>query len=189
MEDESILIRRLKNGDTKAMQPLMEKYQDYIYTLIIQIVKSSFIAEELTQDVFIKIYKKIDSFKGDAKFSTWIYTIAYRTGLNHLDKKKIVFNISELNDKDENIVSGENSFSESLFLHDSEVNKILWTAIDSIPLNQGIVITLHYLQQFSVKEIAEMMDVPENTIKTNLFRGRSSLKSILSKKFSEEELL
>lgn len=97
MLTEKQLIDRLKSGDTQSLKKIMDLHQDYVYTLVIQMVKLKDVAEELTQDVFIKVYNKINSYEERSKFTTWLYTITYRTCLNYLDKKKIVFNISELN--------------------------------------------------------------------------------------------
>lgn len=189
MERELELIKKLQSGNTQAMQPLMEKYQDYVYTLLIQIVKSKRVAEDLTQDVFIKIYKRINTFKAESKFSTWIYTIAYRTGLNYLDKKKIIFNVSDLGEEETYNVPDDDIQNALNFLQQKDLSKLLWQAIDELPVNQGLVISLFYLQQFSVREISQMLDISDNTVKTNLFRGRNAIKSQLSKSFTVEELL
>jgi len=195
MTSEKEIIDQLKSGDVKAMEPLMTMHKDYVYTIIIQMVKLSSVAQELTQDVFVKVFKKIDTYGEKSKFTTWLYTITYRTCLNYLEKKKIIFNmteiageddytdVDELNYKDEEIVNPLEKYEEV------EKQKVIWDAIDAIPQQQGIVIALHYLQQFSVKEIADLMTVPENTIKTHLFRGRNAMREFLRKYFSQEELL
>ena len=192
MTTEKQLIDRLKRGDPKAMEPLMELHQDYVYTLIIQMIKSSSAAEELTQDVFVKVFQKIDTYQERSKFSTWLYTVAYRTCLNYLDKKKIVFNLSELGEDQVHNYNEDQNLSNlavDLSFKEDEQQNILWAAIDGLPMQQGLVITLHYLQQFTVKEISTMLHLPENTVKTHLFRGRNALKTILLNKYSEEELL
>jgi len=194
MISEKALIDQLKNGDVKAMEPLMQLHQDYVYTLAVQMVKSSAVAEELTQDVFIKVFRKIDSYQEKSKFSTWLYTITYRTCLNYLEKKKIIFNMSEISSKENDddysdFILKEEFVNTISQFEENEKQQIIWTAIDTIPQPQGVVIALHYLQQFSVKEIADMMNVPQNTVKTHLFRGRNSIKLNLEKHFSKEEML
>lgn len=192
MKNELQVIRKLKCGNLNAIKELMEIHQDYVYTLVYQMLKSHLAAEEITQDVFIKVYKKINTYQERSKFTTWLYTITYRTCLNYLEKKKIVFNITEIensNKETDNTLDFLSSIETNSSNVDSELKNILWTAIDSIPQTQGVVITLYYLQQFSVNEIAKMMSVPQNTIKINLFRGRKSLKEVLLKNFSQEELL
>lgn len=191
---EKQLINRLKNGDVQALKQLIRAYQDFVYTLAFQMVKSVPVAEELTQDVFIKVFKKIGTFAGKSKFSTWLYTITYRSCLNFLEKKQIVFSISEVENKsategNDHLFNNADEVEEDFSYEENEKQKILWAAIDSLPMQQGIIITLHYLQQFSIREISEMLGVPVNTIKTHLFRGRSLLKSILLKKYSQEDLL
>ena len=193
MNSEKELIERLNNGEVEAMGPLMAMHQDYVFTIVMQMVKNQAVAEELTQDVFVKVFKKIDSYQEKSKFTTWLYTITYRTCLNYLDKKKIIFNMSEIGSKEEES-DAEYLFKEGFEttisqFEENERQQIIWNAIDAIPEQQGIVIALHYLQQFSVKEIAGMMQVPENTIKTHLFRGRNAIRVNLERHFSQEELL
>ena len=76
--NENEVIRSLKAGNTDALKNLIDKYQDYVYSIGYQIVKNVEIAEEITQDVFIKVFQKIDSFEERSKFSTWLFTITYR---------------------------------------------------------------------------------------------------------------
>jgi len=194
MNSEKESIERLKEGDPKAMEPLMDLNRDYVYTIAKQMVKSAAVAEELTQDVFIKVFRKIDSYQEKSKFTTWLYTITYRTCLNYLEKKKIVFNMSEISSKEnesdaDNYLFIEDFETTFIQFEENEKQQIIWKAIDAIPEQQGVVVTLHYLQQFSVKEIAGMMQVPENTIKTHLYRGRNAIRINLEKHFSQEELL
>ena len=79
MTSEQEIIEQLKAGDIRAMEPLMTMHKDYVYTIIIQMVKISSVAQELTQDVFVKVFKKIDTYEEKSKFTTWLYTISYRT--------------------------------------------------------------------------------------------------------------
>ncbi|MCB0281157.1 MAG: RNA polymerase sigma factor [Calditrichaeota bacterium] len=197
MLTEKQLIDRLKSGDTQSLKKIMDLHQDYVYTLVIQMVKLKDVAEELTQDVFIKVYNKINSYEERSKFTTWLYTITYRTCLNYLDKKKIVFNISELTtgtnetdiSKNEELLNTKHPDILNHSFDREEKQNILWETIDHLPLHQGIIITLHYLQHFSIREISDLMKLPVNTIKTHLHRGRNTMREILLKKYSEEELI
>ncbi|MCB9058840.1 MAG: RNA polymerase sigma factor [Calditrichae bacterium] len=197
MLTEKQLIDRLKSGDTQSLKKIMDLHQDYVYTLVIQMVKLKDVAEELTQDVFIKVYNKINSYEERSKFTTWLYTITYRTCLNYLDKKKIVFNISELTtgtnetdiSKNEELLNTKHPDILNDSFDREEKQNILWETIDHLPLHQGIIITLHYLQHFSIREISDLMKLPVNTIKTHLHRGRNTMREILLKKYSEEELI
>ena len=182
------------------MKDIIELYQDYVYTVALQMVKKKEIAEEVAQDVFIKVYQKINSYEYRAKFSTWLFTIVYRTALNYLEKKHILVAASDfsLPDADDSsIESVQNKFSpqsdwqntDKVFESDHGQQQIIYKAIDSLDMKQGVVITLHYLKEFSVNEIAEIMQISVNTVKTHLFRGRENLKNTLLKNYSVEDLL
>ena len=86
---DQIYIDKVLQGDTNAFAYLINKYKDMTYTLAIKIVKNHEDAEEVAQDSFLKAYQKIDSFKGNSKFSTWLYTIVYRTAITKIRKKKL----------------------------------------------------------------------------------------------------
>ena len=88
MINETELIKRLKLGDESAFKTIVEQWQDLVYNTILGIVQNETEAEDLAQDVFIKVFEKIETFKGDAKFSTWLYRIATTTALDHLRSKK-----------------------------------------------------------------------------------------------------
>ena len=198
--NEQELIGRLKQGDQQALKNIIELYQDYIYTVALQMVKKKEMAEEITQDVFIKVYQKISSYEYRAKFSTWLFTIVYRTSLNYLEKKQILVAASDfvLPDSDDASIdsvqdkfSSENGWqnSETMIESDHQQQQIIYKAIDTLDMKQGVVITLFYLKEFSVNEIAEIMQLSTNTIKTHLFRGRENLKKALLKNYSIEDLL
>ena len=85
---DQIYIDKVLQGDTNAFAYLINKYKDMAYTIAIKIVKSHEDAEEVAQDSFLKAYEKLDSFKGNSKFSTWLYTIVYRNSITKIRKKK-----------------------------------------------------------------------------------------------------
>ncbi len=188
MITEEQLIERLKSGDTQSLSVIIEKYQDYVFTLAKRVVHSDEIAEEIAQDVFVKVYKKINSYQSRSKFTTWLYTITYRTSLNYLEKKKITVSESDLEENTSDNFADDTHFTES---NESTVDRkyIIWKAIDCLPHLQGIALTLFYLSGFSVNDIASTLNIPQNTVKTLLFRGRTALKGVLEKKYSKEELL
>lgn len=199
--DEREQIRLLKNGDHKALQVLMQRYQDYVYTVALRMVRQSTIAEEVTQDVFLKVFQKIGLFEEKSKFSTWLFTIVYRTCLNHLDNKQRAINKfqnkSTIHDFDERsefealpiseTISGTDGIAE--IRENPDLTAILWRAIDRLSAQQGVIISLFYLQQLSIAEIAQIMHTPENSIKTQLHRGRSKLKALLLKEYAPEDLI
>lgn len=184
------IIKRLKKKDRSAQLELIEAYHDYVYTIARRMLKTDAIIEETVQDVFIKIFKKIDSFKERSKLSTWIYTIAYRTCLNALASgkwKQKVVNVDGTSE--ENVLVNFSDGAENETATASDLKNIIWASIDRLKQPQGVIITLYYLQSFSVEEIAAMMEISANTVKTHLFRGRKRLKSILLQVYEIEDLL
>ena len=193
MKNENEIIRRLQNGNEKALSELMNLHQDYVFTVAYRFVKNREKAEEITQDVFIKVYRKIGTYQFHSKFTTWLYTIVYRTSLNFLEKKDILINeTSQYGDEDSSTAYFErllNKFDNALINTEFDINKILWKSIDRLSIMQGLCITLFYLNQFSIDEICEILKIPVNTVKTNLHRGRKNLKTILLRQYSAEEIL
>ena len=82
------IISGIRNRDEQAIRDLVEEYQNYVFTISMRIVRNSEMAEEIAHDVFIKVINKIHTFKADSKFTTWLFTIVYRTSLNYLNKVK-----------------------------------------------------------------------------------------------------
>ena len=196
---EKEIIERLKHGNQQALKDIIESYQDYVFTVALRIVKRKETAEEITQDVFVKVYQKINTYEYRAKFSTWLFTIVYRTSLNFLEKKKILVTASDITKPDfddsidhtEGMINWDNQWqsADSINELDYQRQKIIFKAIDKLEIKQGVVITLFYIKDFSVSEIAEIMQLSANTIKTHLFRGRENLKNALLKDYSIEDLL
>ena len=86
--NDQVYINRILDGDTNAFTVLVDRYKDLVYTLAMRMMKNREEAEEVAQDAFIKTYKSLDKFKGESKFSTWIYRVAYNTCLDRLKKNK-----------------------------------------------------------------------------------------------------
>jgi len=169
--------------DEQAIRQMVQKYQDYVYTIALRIVKQKESAEEITQDVFLKVVAKIDTFNRRSKFSTWLFTIAYRTALNATGNRNIETALEEESILDDSYVDFDSGDCTQ------EQQHILWAGIDKLSTNQGVVISLFYLQQFSISEIAGIMNIPQNSVKSLLFRGRQNLKNHLLSKYEVEDLV
>ena len=116
---EQEIIERLKQGDQQALKSIIELYQDYVFTIALQLVKKKETAEEITQDVFVKIYQKISTYEYRAKFTTWLFTIVYRTSLNYLEKKQILVTASDYTFLDSNDNSIDVILDNSLLIIDT----------------------------------------------------------------------
>ncbi|MBD3223989.1 MAG: sigma-70 family RNA polymerase sigma factor [Caldithrix sp.] len=197
--NEQELIAAMKIGDKYAFDQFINDYRDYIFTLSMRVIKKKELAEEITQDVFLKIYQNIETFKQASKLSTWIYSITYRTALNYLQQNPQQLQpLPEPKDQSD-WTEHKNAWKQISALQDSQASEglaehvniqhILWKGIDQLPYVQGVVITLYYLNQMKIKEITDVIDLPVNTVKTHLFRGRKELRRILLTQFETEDLI
>ena len=172
------------NGDTKAFTVLIDRYKHMVFTLALKILKNREEAEEVSQDVFVKVYQVLVSFKGDSKFSTWIYKIAYYRSLDYLKKQKRGLSASSLDsDKEYHLPSIENNLDA---LELKERKQAIKSAIDELPTDDAVVITLHYFEELSLKEIAKIIGVEANTVKVRLFRSRKRLAQLLKNRLEPD---
>ncbi|WP_298263106.1 sigma-70 family RNA polymerase sigma factor [uncultured Lutibacter sp.] len=170
-------INETLNGNVNAYAFLVEKYKHMVFTLSLRIVKNREEAEEISQDVFVKTYTNLKSFKGDSKFSTWIYKIAYYASLDVLKKQKRTIypeNIDIFNESDvESVSHGLN------FLELQDRKKIINTALLKLSEEERTIVTLFYYEEVSVKEISKIVNLSADNVKIKLYRVRKKLVSIL----------
>ena len=183
-KEDQIYIERVLKGDTNAFSHLINKYKDMVFTLVIKIVKSREDAEEVAQDSFIKAYQKLDSFKGQSKFSTWLYTIAYRNALTKVRKKKL-----ETTDIDSYVLDNHKDgqdFPQIEAIKNNEQEKYVKHAIENLGETDCLLITLFYLNDNSIEEIQEITEMSQSNVKVRLFRARKRLYKELSLLLKEE---
>ncbi len=167
------LIEQTLRGDTSSFGKLVERYQDFVFTIAFRIMKVREEAEEVAQDSFIKAYESLNSFRGESKFSSWLYSIAYRKGLDALRKNK-KYKASEIID---DITEGEVSGIEDAlhYLEDEERKKAIQDCILKLASDEATIITLYYFQDQSVREISTITELSEDNIKVKLYRSRKKL--------------
>jgi len=171
--EDPYYIRMILSGDTAAYRGLVEKHQDLVYTIVHRIISSAEEAEEVAQDVFVKAYSKLSGFKGDAKFSTWLYRIAYNTAVSHTRKRKIEFLAM-----DEEVIgnhSEEDVQQEVMGLSTEEQNKLIKKALAILPRTDNLMITLFYYHGKDIEEISEIVGLTQSNVKVKLFRIRKRL--------------
>ena len=175
-------IDKILQGDTQAFAVLVERYQGYIYTIVLRMVRVKEEAEEIAQDTFIKAYQSIASFRGESKFSSWLYSIAYRKALDSIRKNK-KYKAAELN---EEITEGSIEIIENglTFLEDKERKKMIQQCIMKLPEQEAAIITLFYFEEQSIKEIAKITQLSEDNIKVKLYRSRKKMFTLI-KNFEE----
>jgi len=176
-EIEQSYIKRILGGDTNSFSYFINTYSNAVFTLIVRVVQSREDAEELTQDTFLKAFSKLDGYRGDCSFSTWLYRIAYNTAISSVRKVKVVLPAID----DYVINSVADNEVDILFANDE--NELLLqkmeTAIEQLPPEEKALITLFYLQNKPIAEIAEILQFTVENIKVKLHRTRKKLYVII----------
>ena len=184
-QDETTYIERILAGETNLFSYFVNSYSNSIYSLIVHIVQTNEDAEELTQDSFLKAFKKLDSFKGDCSFSTWLFRIAYNTAISATRKKKIVFPTV-----DETMMeSVPDEAIETFFDLDENEIKLqkLEEAIAKLNVEEKTLIMLFYTEDKSVAELARVLDLTSENVKVKLYRVRKKLYVLMTKGNENEQ--
>ncbi len=176
-QSDQYYINQVLEGHVNAFSVLVERYQALVYTVVYRMLKNKEQAEEVAQDSFIKAYESLSKYRGDAKFSTWLYTIAYRKSLDAIKANKRMITsefIDTINDdKIEHINDALNH------LQSKERKKMISDSIMKLPEDEAAIITLYYFEEKSVKEIVEIIGLTVDNVKIKLYRSRKKLYSIL----------
>ena len=179
------VIALVLKGDQQAYSLLVDRYRNFVFTITLRYIKSREDAEEVAQDVFIKAYRSLADFRGQSKFSTWLYTITTTSCLTFLRKKKI--EIQSL-DNEQVFASADNidgGMNANQVEHKSKVNMVN-EAIKLLSPQDAEVITLFYKGEQTLEEMAQVMGKEVNAVKVQLHRARTRLKDKMEKYFSAE---
>lgn len=179
------IIHQVRQGDQQAFSQLVSKYQNYVFTIVLRYLSSREDAEEVAQDVFVKAYRSLGDFRGESKFSTWLYTITTTSCITFLRKKKLEVHSLD-NEKvlahAENIDGGMRANQVEQKSRIAMVNQ----AIAMLSADDAQVITLFYKGEQSLDEIAHILGQETNTVKVRLHRARQRLKEKMEKHFMAE---
>lgn len=175
---DQMLVEKVQNGDQKAFNLLVIRYQHKVASLISRYVPQSDVPD-VSQEAFIKAYRAIGSFRGDSAFYTWLYRIAVNTAKNYLVAQGRRPPSNDLDASDvENFESPnalkEISNPENLMLSE-ELRRVVFHTIESLPEDLRVAITLRELDGLSYEEIAVIMDCPVGTVRSRIFRAREAI--------------
>jgi RNA polymerase sigma-70 factor (ECF subfamily) len=182
--DNEIISKVLK-GEQNAYAELVNRYQAYVFTLVLRMIKSREDAEEVAQDVFVKAYRSLADFRGESKFSTWLYTIANTTSITFLRKKKLDVHSLDNEKVFEVADSKDSGLRANLVEQKSRINMVN-EAIAMLSPDDAEIITLFYKAEQNLEEISRILRLETNTVKVRLHRARTRLKEKMEKNFSEE---
>jgi RNA polymerase sigma factor (sigma-70 family) len=179
------LVSQVLNGNQQACRYLVAKYRNLVNHIVRRIMIRDADAEDICQDVFLKVFSRFPGYRGDARLSTWIATIACNTAISCLKKKKTRKEIRS--DPADFTALKVYSANDSANGYESEeIKKILLEMIETMPLHYRTLLTLFYLEEFSYIEIERITGMPEGTVKSYLYRARFLLKCKLEKIMKHE---
>ena len=182
--NDQIIINQIIEGDTNAFAILVDRYKNLVFTLAFRLLKNREEAEEVAQDTFIKSYNALSKFKGDSKFSTWIYKVTYNTCLDRLKKNKRKYNEVAIDEFTEHQVKTIDNALENMV--EEERKKAIQDCLHILPNDDSFLITLYYFEEQSLEEIANAIGLTANNVKVKLFRSRKKLASILRERLEPE---
>lgn len=173
------LVLRVQQGDKGAFDLLVIKYQHRIVHLVNRYVKDPFEAQDVAQDTFIKAYRALGDFRGDSAFYTWLYRIAINTAKNYLLSRSRRHYDHEIDVQDAEQVEGaqqlRNIETPEDVLMNEQVVQVIRSAIEKLPEEMRVAITLREFEGMSYEEIAEAMDCPIGTVRSRIFRAREAI--------------
>ncbi len=178
------LVRRVQAGDKSAFDVLVLKYQQKVINLVMRYVHDPHIAMDVSQESFIKAYRGLKNFRGDSAFYTWLYRISINTAKNHLVSKSRRMPDDDIDAQEAEQYDGgaklrDISTPEREALTE-EIQITVHKAIDALPDDLKMAITLRELEGLSYEEISETMDCPIGTVRSRIFRARESIESELA---------
>ncbi len=172
------LIHRLREGDELAFAEFVQRYQQQVFMCCRLLGLGTDESEDVASETFMAVFKGIGGYTGRAKISTWLWKIAYNKAISYLRQK---IRRQKLQEKLQNQYSEEREIADWGQSQD-ETGEIVWNAVKKLPQEQAMAVVLHYRQEKSIKEIADIMEKRQNTVKVLLFRGREKLRELLSSK-------
>jgi RNA polymerase sigma-70 factor (ECF subfamily) len=182
---DSEIINRVLKGDHQLYAELVKRYQNFVFTIALKYTPVREDAEEIAQDAFVKAYRALKDFRGDSKFSTWLYSIVNSTSITFLRKKRLDTHSLD----NENVFEvADNQASDNKANQVEQKSKVAMVAkaIDLLSPDDARLITLFYKAEQSLEEIAGILNMEANTVKVKLHRARQRLKDKMERHFAQE---
>lgn len=182
--DDQHYISLVIKGDTNAFAVLVDEYKHMVFTLAVKMVKNREEAEEVAQDTFLKAYRSLARYNGDAKFSTWLYKIAYNSCLDRIRKNNRNQHTVAIDDHTGLQLTSLDNILGSI--EENERKQIIQDCLNLLPGEDSFLLTLYYFEEQPVKEIAKIMNINANHVKIKLYRSRKRLTTVLKGKLENE---
>jgi len=175
--DDKHYISEVLRGRHSSYRFLVDRYKKMVFSICLRVLTNTEDAEDAAQESFLKAFRQLDSFKGISKFSTWLYTITYRICVSRLKENSL--ETTEINN--EVLENLQDAIQHRPFdsLNATETTQFVREAIEKLPRMDGLIITLYYMDENSVKEIVEITGLSESNVKIKLLRARKELERSL----------
>ena len=183
MED-SELISRILSGNMNAFTFLVNRYRKLVVHITGRLIQRQDEIEDVSQEVFLKVYQNLGKYRNECKLSTWIATIAYNVSINYLRK----FKKTELTSQDDSAILRSLTDFKNTDYEQIDLHRYIRDQIELLPVHYRSVITLFHLEEFSYQEIEQITGMPEGTVKSYLFRAKAILKEKLKLVVDENSL-
>jgi len=174
------LVEKSKAGDLEYFNELVRRHHVVVYNLAYRYMRDGNLAEDMTQEAFLKGFRMLSGFRGDCSFSTWMYRVTSSVCLTELNRRKrrneVAFSPAHAKELSEQPDAA------------SDTAEIIRRCVSKLPERYAKIITMYYLQEIAYEEIAEVMDIPLGTLKTWMHRARKQLRAIVEKEVDVEQL-
>lgn len=174
--DERKIIQKAQAGDAQAFSELVLTYQRFVYNLALRALGSPDEAQDAAQEAFLRAWLSLDGFRGESRFSTWLYRVTLNLCLNR--RPRLRRDLASLAVDDQEALPGEDD-NPSQLIESREQRVFLHAQIEKLPETYRLLITMRYQQELSYEEMADLLNIPLGTVKTGLFRAKNQLKKAL----------
>jgi RNA polymerase sigma-70 factor (ECF subfamily) len=187
--EEKLLIDRLKRGEEEAFREIVETRQGLVYNTVLGLLQNPEDAEDVTQEVFIKVFESVRDFKGESAFSTWLYRIAVTSSLEFLRKRKrkkrFAFLTALFGEDGEPLHDPPDFVHPGVALDRRENAKALFSAVRELPENQKAAFVLHKVEGLSYQDVAKVMETSVSAVESLLHRAKLNLRKTLEKSLGD----
>ncbi len=183
MDKDKLLINRIKKGEKSAFEALINRHKGFAFTIAFRVLNNREDAEEVAQDAFLQVFRNLDDFQEQSKFTTWFYRIVFNAALMQKRKNRILADDVESTHEAWNVSNSDDASGE---MRSNERKTAIQAALKKLSADDVTMITLFYLKEQSLEEIAEIIEISAETAKVKLHRARKRLLEELKQNFKTE---
>lgn len=190
------LVERFKGGDRRAFDEIVRRYQHRVFTLALRWMGNEQVATEVSQDVFLALYRSLHNFRGDAKLSTWIYRVVVNHCKNRrLYRRRRKMDFHEPLEGDRNSdddgpkrqIAGDGPAPDAA-VHQTDAERMVREALNQLPEEQRAIIVMRDVEDMAYEEIGELLGLPRGTVKSRLHRARAHLARVLARSVNTDDV-